>query len=95
MAGAEWLHPPEGYRLTVRPSRYGRLHAAADPSRALREALHAARPTPLQLTAHQHDSLLNQLRCHAVFAGLKPRWNLETWRPDVGYAATVAALCNP
>lgn len=81
--------------MQVHPSQYGRLHAIADPSRALREALHDAGPTPVHLTRHQHESLLDQLHCHAVFAPLKSRWNLEAWRPDVGYARTVAALCNP
>src|SRR5699024_709542 len=25
----------------------------------------------------------------------KKPWNLDSWRPDVGYAKTVAKLCNP
>jgi Protein of unknown function (DUF2599) len=40
-------------------------------------------------------SLRNQLRCHAVFVPDKPTWDLESWRPDVGYAKTVLAECNP
>jgi hypothetical protein len=38
----------------------------------------------------------DQLVCHwanAVY--FKTPWNLDSWRPDVGYAATAAALCNP
>jgi hypothetical protein len=45
-----------------------------------------------------HDvraSLANQLRCHATFASNKPVWDLEAWRPNVGYADTVLHACNP
>lgn len=38
----------------------------------------------------------DQLVCHWGGAGyFKTPWNLDSWRPDVGYAATVAAACNP
>lgn len=41
----------------------------------------------------------DQFRCHWEFARVvapdKPSWNLEPWRPAVGYARTVAARCNP
>lgn len=92
---AVWLHAPEGYRLAVQPTHYGRLHAAGQVSGALTQALRRASPAPLRVSKAIRGSLDNQLRCHAVFAALKPRWDLETWRPNVGYAATVAALCNP
>ncbi len=77
------------------PSIYGRNYAPEAPATALAEALAAARPTPLHLTAVMRHSLLNQLRCHADFAPRKPLWDLEAWRPDVGYFRTVAAYCNP
>ncbi|WP_147739851.1 DUF2599 domain-containing protein [uncultured Corynebacterium sp.] len=45
---------------------------------------------------HLHtNSMKNQLSCHIANIGAKDPWNLESWRPDVGYAATVRALCNP
>ena len=37
----------------------------------------------------------DQYICHAQFAFLKDTWNLDEARPDVSYAATVAAQCNP
>lgn len=77
------------------PSIYGRNHAPQAPAATLREALHLAGPRPLKLTFHIHHSLLNQLRCHADFAPRKPLWDLETWRPDVGFYQVVEALCNP
>ncbi len=41
------------------------------------------------------NGMKDQYECHANYAFNKRPWNLETWRPDVSYAATVAAGCNP
>jgi hypothetical protein len=43
------------------------------------------------------DSLgmYNQLACHLLGAPDKDTWNLEPWRPEVDFIATVAAQCNP
>jgi hypothetical protein len=95
VTAAHWSATTQGFRLSVRPSRAGRAHAATHPKRALTEALGAAGPRPLTLTSSMSRSLTNQLECHAVFARTKPRWNLETWRPDIGFTATVLAACNP
>jgi len=95
IAGARWLSTPLGFRLQVRPTGYGRLHAWSAPSRALAEALRASRPLPLRLSATVRHSLRTQLLCHADFAPRKPFWDLETWRPDVGFRQTVLQLCNP
>lgn len=58
-----------------------------------------ARAAWLEVAAEQPDAarpgMWEQLRCHAQFAPAKSVWHLEPWRPAVGYAATVAALCNP
>lgn len=41
-------------------------------------------------------SMFNQFQCHfLVIRGTKTPWNLEPSYPNVGYAATVAAGCNP
>ena len=37
----------------------------------------------------------DQYICHQQFAAFKSTWNLDEWRPDVSYASTVAAACNP
>jgi hypothetical protein len=95
VATASWMQTSQGFRLRVRPTLYGRNHASQGPDVALREAIVAARPTPLTLSSSIRRSLLNQLRCHAVFAAAKPTWDLETWRPDVGFTKTVLAECNP
>jgi hypothetical protein len=92
---ARWSQTSQGFRLHVQPSQRGRTHAAAAPTVALDQALRAAGPHPLDLTPSILQSLTNQLKCHAVFAQRKPWWDLETWRPDVGFTATVFAACNP
>jgi hypothetical protein len=92
---ASWTHPAPGWRLHVTPTVSGRNRAAGSPSVALAQAVKSAGALPFAMTAAIRDSLLSQLHCHAVFARHKPRWNLEAWRPDVGYVRTVAALCNP
>lgn len=54
-------------------------------------AYNALVPSTYEATKY-HD----QLVYHWANAGYaKVPWNLDSWRPDVGYAATVAALCNP
>jgi hypothetical protein len=37
----------------------------------------------------------DQLVCHAANAPYKTPWNLDSWRPNVGYNLTVLAGCNP
>lgn len=95
VSSATWSSTPEGNRLIVTPSLAGRRHARQFPDEALQQAIGAARPTPQRLTTHEHHSLLEQLRCHAYFAATKPTWDLEAWRPDVGFTRTIAAFCNP
>ncbi len=52
-------------------------------------ALRATRPDA------DTPGMREQLACHVQFAPMKPAWFLEPARPAVGYAATVAAACNP
>jgi hypothetical protein len=44
---------------------------------------------------YEGQKYYDQIRCHWDFAPYKNPWNIDSWRPNVGYAATVAALCNP
>lgn len=39
----------------------------------------------------------DQLLCHPMsqLAIFKSTWNIDSWRPDVGLAKTIAAACNP
>jgi hypothetical protein len=90
---AEWTDDSDGRRLHVYPTPAGRADTyppALD--RAWHEVLTFARDagTP---------GMYDQFTCHwewaRVVAPNKPSWNLEPWRPAVGYEATVQALCNP
>ncbi|APA98840.1 DUF2599 domain-containing protein [Nocardia seriolae] len=90
---ADWTDDIDGRRLRIYPTTAGRkdrFPAALD--RAWQEVLTAA---PDADTPGMYD----QFRCHwewaRVVAPDKTSWNIEPWRPAVGYDATVAAMCNP
>lgn len=44
---------------------------------------------------YNETGMHEQYLCHVNFAANKSEWNLEPWRPAVGYAKTIAASCNP
>ncbi|WP_433492917.1 DUF2599 domain-containing protein [Nocardia grenadensis] len=89
----EWTENAAGPRLMVHPTRAGRdtTYPGAD-IRAWQE-IRTADP------AADTPGMWDQFRCHWEWARLvapdKPTWNLEPWRPSVGYDATVDAACNP
>ncbi|WP_238845141.1 DUF2599 domain-containing protein [Nocardia terpenica] len=89
----EWTDDPDGHRLRVYPSAAGRADTFAPAlDRAWGEVLASA---PDADTPGMYD----QFKCHWQWARVmmpnKPSWNLEPWRPAVGYEATVQAMCNP
>lgn len=89
----EWLTDPAGPRLAVFPTPYGRTQAPASARGAAWNEVVALAP------GANRQNMKDQFLCHYDFARIsapdKPSWNLEQWRPDVGYWATVAAQCNP
>lgn len=45
---------------------------------------------------YESQKYRDQLICHVWNAArVKVPWNLDSWRPRVGYNATVLAWCNP
>ncbi|GAA4534279.1 DUF2599 domain-containing protein [Amycolatopsis samaneae] len=88
-----WLPDPKGPRLAVFPTEYGRRQAPA--SARLDAWAEVVKLAP----SVNHNNMRDQFLCHYDFARIgapdKPSWNLEQWRPDVGYARTVLARCNP
>jgi hypothetical protein len=76
--------------LAVVASRCGRRLAVRHPRRVFAAAVTAAGQG-----APNRESLLNQFRCHALFAPFKPEWDLEVARPAVSFLDTVRAGCNP
>jgi hypothetical protein len=88
-----WTATSAGKQLRVFPTDAGRHDFFPDARpRAWQEVLTDA---PDANTPGMQD----QFYCHWDWARLvapnKPSWNLEPWRPAVGYDATVRALCNP
>lgn len=89
----EWTADADGRRLHVYPTPAGRddqFPTALD--RAWGEIVADAPDADA-------PGMYDQFRCHWVWARLvapdKTSWNLEPWRPVVGYAGTVDAMCNP
>ncbi|GAA5106241.1 hypothetical protein GCM10023319_76840 [Nocardia iowensis] len=88
-----WTDGADGTRLMIYPTDAGRQ----DPfppagERAWQEVLR-------QAGTADTPGMRDQFLCHWDWARIampdKPSWNIEPWRPAVGYPATVAALCNP
>ncbi|MFI6044842.1 DUF2599 domain-containing protein [Nocardia sp. NPDC051321] len=89
----DWTEAVDGPRLLVYPTPAGRQTSfPGTDERAWQEVLEHA---PDADTPGMRD----QFVCHWTWARLvqpdKPSWNLEPWRPAVGYQATVDARCNP
>ncbi|MBK8755937.1 MAG: DUF2599 domain-containing protein [Actinomycetales bacterium] len=87
VSSASWVTRSGVRGLKVVPTTAGRT-AGVD-AEAVWQAVLRVRPDAD--TPGMHD----QLVCHVEFASTKGAWYLEPARPDVGYAATVAAACNP
>lgn len=88
VASATWGQNEGGRSLAVVPTAWARTAGEAGAELAWR---HVEWFAPDDATPGMHD----QLTCHALGAPDKPSWNLEPWRPDVGLAGTLLALCNP
>lgn len=78
-------------RYLITPTKVGRatpsaIHAKTGWAQAKRKGVD--RPT---------KGLFEQYVCHPMsqVARVKSTWNIESWRPTVGMARTVAARCNP
>ncbi|MGW4364304.1 DUF2599 domain-containing protein [Nocardia takedensis] len=89
----EWTENVDGARLLVFPTVAGRRTVTGgNDERAWQEVLARAADA-------ETPGMRDQFLCHWEWARLvapnKPSWNLEPWRPDVGYQATVQASCNP
>lgn len=87
---SEWINREDGISLSLYP-------IYAFPTNA---SMYAAWDTVV--SKHGRDSnwsnesgMKDQFHCHNDFASAKRPWNLEPWRPNVGYTATVTAGCNP
>ncbi|MFX0576327.1 DUF2599 domain-containing protein [Nocardia nepalensis] len=88
-----WTEGVDGARLLVFPTQAGRHETFPNTEeRAWQEVLG-------QSPDADTPGMRDQFVCHWVWARMvqpnKESWNLEPWRPAVGYQATVQAACNP
>lgn len=84
-----WADRLEGGRsLQVFPTPWGRTASQAAGAAAW-DGVIALEPEA------DTDVMHKQLRCHLLGAPDKKSWNLEPWRPDVGYTQYLLARCNP
>ncbi|MFD6093544.1 DUF2599 domain-containing protein [Oerskovia sp. NPDC060338] len=94
-----WLGA-QGVRSATWGNREGGRSLAVDPTPWARQSGLVGEETAwAQLVAGEPEAdsstMRDQFDCHALGATDKKTWNLEPWRPDVGFLATVAARCNP
>ncbi|WP_063020112.1 DUF2599 domain-containing protein [Nocardia niwae] len=88
-----WTETIDGPRLLVFPTQAGRRTTfPGSDDRAWQEIVDGSADADA-------PGMRDQFLCHWAWARLvqpdKPSWNLEPWRPAVGYQATVEARCNP
>ncbi|MFE4466681.1 DUF2599 domain-containing protein [Oerskovia sp. NPDC056781] len=94
-----WLGA-QGVRSATWGDREGGRSLAVDPTPWARQSGIVGEATAwAQLVASEPEAasttMRDQFDCHALGATDKKTWNLEPWRPDVGFLATAAARCNP
>lgn len=85
---ATWGEREGGRSLAVDPTPWARQSGIVGEATAWAQLV-AAEPEAASTT------MRDQFDCHALGATDKTTWNLEPWRPDVGFLATAAARCNP
>ena len=94
-----WLGA-QGVRSATWGNREGGRSLAVDPTPWARQSGLVGEETAwAQLVASEPEAgsrtMRDQFDCHSLGATDKATWNLEPWRPDVGFLATAAARCNP
>lgn len=86
-----WVYRYNEWSLSLTPTACGRQTSSEDTAYAVDELI---RISSSRYWANTHG-MRHQPICHLAIADSKPEWNLDPFRPDVGYAARVAAGCNP
>jgi hypothetical protein len=88
-------HSGYGGTLQVFPTPWGRINYTIPVGAFAWDELSTKYPYYVQVNA---NGMRDQLICHWVIAAHwinHPSYNLDYWRPDVGFAQTVNANCNP
>lgn len=94
IASAKWRYRGKGWTLMVSPTKWARVNA---PGYAVgvagwNELYKKYKNKGLNKNL---GGMKKQYICHQQFAFWKTTWNLDEWRPNVSYAQTVNAKCNP
>jgi hypothetical protein len=97
---AKWREDNSKFRLEVTPTAWARKWAGNhDVGEAGWNELYSKYKNKGRGIKKNKTGMRDQYICHQQFVAVrhphKATWNLDEWRPDVGYAKTVAARCNP
>lgn len=98
ISSANWVRRSEGWTLEVAPTGWARWNAGgyAVGVAGWNELYAKYRYRGLNTNL---DGMRDQWICHqqivAIRTPRKATWNLDEWRPNVSYAQTVNASCNP
>jgi Protein of unknown function (DUF2599) len=94
---ATWVHHAEGWTLQVTPTGWQRFWNGYWPASAGWDELYS-KYRNLGLNTNL-QGMRDQYICHvqivSVRAPNRPTWNLDEWRPNVGYVQTINSSCNP
>jgi len=94
ISSASWTNPTVGWILKVTPTGWARSSGGGYiPGVYGWDELYD-KYKDLGLNTNL-GGMKDQYICHQQIAFLKSTYNLDEWRPDVSYPATLAALCNP
>jgi hypothetical protein len=94
ISSATWSYSSSGWTMKVSPTAWARTWGTS----SLSYSVGVAGWTELSSAYYvgtNPGGFQDQYICHQQYAFFKNTWNLDEWRPDVSYAATVAAACNP
>lgn len=99
-SGTKWVSNTSGWTLSVAPSSTLIKEMNAQKGSMIASVTNTSWNTLYnQHKGSSHwkntQGMKDQYKCHAFNAQSKSRWNLDTWRPNVGYTQTVLKLCNP
>ncbi|WP_296178836.1 DUF2599 domain-containing protein [Pseudomonas sp. UBA1879] len=87
----EWVYRDNEWTLSLTPTDCGRNIGPSQTPNMFYEISKKFAGSPYWSNTR---GMINQLTCHLAIARDKPEWNLDPWRPYVGYSKTAAAKCN-
>jgi uncharacterized protein DUF2599 len=97
IASAVWRWHTEGWTFEVTPTSWQRLWNGYWPASAGWDELYSKyKDRGLNTNL---NGMRDQYICHVQIVSIrapgKATWNLDEWRPDVGYWQTINSSCNP